>query len=136
MSSRTEASAPAFGLLVAPAAIPAGQTTIVVRDLEVQADIGVNMEEIGRRQPLVIHAELRLRVADADELAATFDYRELVRHAEALATERIALIETYARRLAGRCLEHPQVVRAEIAVDKPWALPTGLAGVRVVIESA
>ena len=136
MSSRTDASAPTLRLHVPQAARRTEQTTICVRDVRVEADIGVNADEIGRRQPLVIHAELRLRSAALDDLAATFDYCELLRHAEALAGERIGLIETYARRLAGRCLDHPAVVRAEICVDKPAALANGIAGVRVVLESA
>ena len=134
MSSRTETAAPALRLHIAPAARIREQTSVLVRGLEVRADIGVNAEEIGRLQPLLIHAELLLRGDEDDDLAATFDYRELVRHAEALARERIALIETFAKRLARQCLEHPAVVRAEITVDKPEALASGLAGARVLLE--
>ena len=134
MSSRTEAAAQALRLHVAPATRVREQTSILVRDLEVWADIGVNAEEIGRRQPLIVHAELQLRAAEDDDLKATFDYRELVRHAEALAGERIALIETFAKQLAQQCFDHPVVIRAEITVDKPRALAVGLAGARVVLE--
>jgi dihydroneopterin aldolase len=106
-----------------------------VRDLRVQADIGVNADEIGRRQPLIIHAELRARSVDADELKATFDYRELLRHAETLAAERISLIETFARRLAEACLHDPAIIRAEIRIEKPAALSNGVAGVTVIREA-
>jgi dihydroneopterin aldolase len=112
-----------------------GETTIVVRNVEVQADIGINAEEIGRRQPLHIHAERGVRAPAADEIESTFDYRSLVQHAEALASRRMSLIETFAHRLARICLEHPAVLWVEIAVDKPAALQNGLAGVRVTLES-
>jgi dihydroneopterin aldolase len=114
---------------------PRGETTIVVRGVEVQADIGINAEEIGRRQPLIIHAELRVRAPAADEIESTFDYRTLVQHAEALASRRMSLIETFAHRLARACLDHPAVLGAQIAVDKPAALQNGLAGVRVTLEA-
>ena len=135
MSFRTDAAVQALRPPAGAAVSPRGQTTIVVRGVEVQADIGVNAEEIGRRQPLIIHAELRVREPGADELESTFDYRDLVQHAEMLASLRMSLIETFAHRLARVCLEHPAVLRVEIAVDKPAALQNGLAGVRVTLEA-
>jgi dihydroneopterin aldolase len=112
-----------------------GQTTILVRDVEVQADIGINLDEIGRRQPLIVHAEIRVRNPVTDELESTFDYRDFVRHAEKLASGRMSLIETFAHRLAGLCLDHPAVVRVDISIHKPAALQNGLAGARVTLES-
>ena len=109
-------------------------TTVSVRGLEVQADIGVNMEEIGRRQPLIIAATLTIRPVRADRLDATIDYREVVGHAEALAAERTELIEQFARRLAEACLRHPAVLEADIQIQKPAALPQGMAGTRVVLK--
>jgi dihydroneopterin aldolase len=135
LSFRTDAAVRALRPPAEEVAPPHGQTTIVVRNVEVQADIGINAEEIGRRQPLIIHAELRVRAPGADEIESTFDYRSLVQHAEALASRRMSLIETFAHRLARICLQHPAVLWVEIAVDKPAALQNGLAGVRVTLES-
>lgn len=135
MSFRTDSAVQA---LRPPAGVPVprrGQTTILVRDVEVQADIGINLDEIGRRQPLIVHAEIRVRNPVTDELESTFDYRDFVRHAEKLASGRMSLIETFAHRLAGLCLDHPAVVRVDISIDKPAALQNGLAGVRVTLES-
>ena len=131
MSSRTSP----VQLLVAPAeaTVLVARTCVRVRDLTVMADIGINPDEFGRRQPLVIQAEIEVREVAADRIESTFDYREVVRRAEALAGERIALIETFARRLAEACLQDPAVTQAEIVVDKPAALSNGLAGVRVVL---
>ena len=134
MSSRTDSAAKPLRLHVAPVVRVRERTSIVVRGLEVQADIGVNADEIGRRQPLIIHVELELRGTGPDRLDATFDYCELVTLAKALANQRIALIETFGRRLGRQCIDHPAVVRAEITVEKPEALAEGLAGVRVLLE--
>lgn len=134
----SSATSPAVQLLVTPGApaVPAAHTTIRVRDLEVLADIGINADELGRRQPLIIHAELRLSAIGEDRIDATFDYREIVGRAEALAAERIALIETFARRLAEACLDDAAVLSVDISIDKPEALPNGLAGVRVSLARA
>jgi dihydroneopterin aldolase len=81
------------------------QTTIVkVRELPLLADIGINPDEIGRRQPLVITVEAMLDSVDIDQISQTVDYRRLVSEAEALASEHIPLIETFAQRLAERCM--------------------------------
>jgi dihydroneopterin aldolase len=135
LSFRIDAAVRALRPPAEEVASPRGETTIVVRGVEVQADIGINAEEIGQLQPLIIHAELRVREPAADEIGSTFDYRDLVQHAEALASRRMSLIETFAHRLARVCLDHPAVLRVEIAVDKPAALRNGLAGVRVTLES-
>ena len=132
LSSRIDSVAKAVRLPVAPRFDE--QTSVLVRGLELQADIGVNPDEIGRPQPLIVHAEVWLRDVGGDDLDSTFDYRELVRHAEALAAERIALVETFAERLACQCVTHQAVARAEIIVDKPQALASGLAGARAVIS--
>lgn len=73
---------------------------VTVRDLRVAADIGVHSYEIGRRQTLVLAVTLRLRPASDDCLAETIDYNGIVAAALGLAEERVALIETFADRLA------------------------------------
>jgi dihydroneopterin aldolase len=53
------------------------QTTIVkVRELPLLADIGINPDEIGRRQPLVITVEAMLDSVDIDQISQTVDYRD------------------------------------------------------------
>ena len=98
------------------------------------ADIGVHAHEIGARQPLLVSAILTIAMPQHDALIETFDYARIVSLAEALAEQRIQLIETFARRLSEACLAHPAVLRAEIQVEKPRALANGLAGTRIVLE--
>jgi dihydroneopterin aldolase len=110
------------------------QTTIVkVRELPLLADIGINPDEIGRRQPLVITVEAMLDSVDIDQISQTVDYRRLVSEAEALASEHIPLIETFAQRLAERCMAWSHVISVRVAIDKPFAITRGTAGVDVTL---
>lgn len=107
---------------------------ISVRDIRVAADIGVHAHEIGRRQPLIVTVNLTIQPVTEDRLATTFDYNQAVAIALALAEERIALIETFAFRLASACLDDPAVREADVLVEKPGALVNGCAAARIVLR--
>jgi dihydroneopterin aldolase len=109
-------------------------TRVRVRDLPLLADIGINPDEIGRRQPLVISVELALSADRIEGMSETVDYRRVAQAAEDLALVHIPLIETFAQRLCERCLNFPMVVEARVSVDKPFALTRGLAGVEVTAQ--
>ena len=104
-------------------------TRVSVRDLPILADIGIHAHEIGRRQPLIVSVTLDVAAIEEDSIEATTDYRLIARAAEALGETRIALIEIFAQRLAAWCLKLPGVLGAEVSVDKPQALPAGMASV-------
>ena len=74
----------------------AGTTKIIVRDLTLLADIGVNAEEVGRRQPLVISVELTIAAYRVRALSESVDYREIVAAAEQISLAHVPLIETFA----------------------------------------
>jgi dihydroneopterin aldolase len=109
---------------------------VVVRDIRLAADIGVHAHEIGRLQALIVHVALKIRPVMSDCLADTIDYNAVVAHASALAAQRIALIETFAQRLALTCLEYPYVLEADVVVEKPGALANGQASTHVVMKAA
>lgn len=104
-------------------------TRVSVRDLPILADIGIHAHEIGRRQPLIISVTLEVERIEEDRIEATTDYRLIASAAEALGETRIALIEIFAHRLASHCLRLPGVRSAEVSIDKPEALPAGMASV-------
>lgn len=108
------------------------QTSVCVRDLPLLADIGINPDEIGRRQPLVISVELDMDASIVSAIGDTIDYRKIAATAETLAMVHIPLIETFAQQLAEQCLALGPVLCARVAIDKPFALTRGLAGVKVV----
>ncbi len=107
-------------------------TTVRVRDLPLLADIGINPDEVGRRQPLVITVELQLFSDSISEIAETTDYRQIAAIAEKMAGVHTPLIETFAQRLAARCLALCNARQVRVLIDKPFALTRGLAGVEVV----
>jgi dihydroneopterin aldolase len=110
---------------------------VFVTGLEVQAEIGVYKHEIGRVQPLIVDVELDVPTAGAERLGDTLNYETILQTAQAVAAEgHIALVETYAERLARACLADPRVARARVRVEKPLALaPHAVgAGVEIVLE--
>lgn len=105
-----------------------------VKDLPLLADIGINPDEIGRRQPLMITVELTLDADRVTEICQTVDYRWIAAAAEELAGVHIPLIETFAQNLGRRYLAMPGVVSARIAIDKPFAITRGMAGTEMEIQ--
>jgi dihydroneopterin aldolase len=109
-------------------------THVRVVDLTVSVRIGINPDERGRRQPLLVSVDLEL--ADAEPIGSlhqSVDYRRIVAAAEDLGSDHIELIETYAHLLGERCLALGPVERAEITVAKPQALSRGTASVRIAL---
>lgn len=110
---------------------------VSVEDLALSARIGINPDELDRRQPLIVSVDLRL----ADDvtvasLADSVDYRRIVAEAETIADRHTGMIEVFAQRLAERCLALGPVRDATVRVAKPQALARGLAAVRVSLSAA
>lgn len=112
---------------------------VFVTGVKVQAEIGVYRHEIGRLQPLVIDVELDVPTDASDRLADTLNYEVILTAAQAVAAGgHIALVETFAHRLAQRCLTDPRVTQARIRIEKPLALaPEAVgAGVEIIVVRA
>jgi len=110
---------------------------VFVTGLQVQAQIGVYRHEIGRVQPLIVDVELDVPTNRSDRLAETLNYETILQAAQGLAAEgHIDLVETFAHRLAAKCLEDPRVTRARVRIEKPLALaPHAVgAGVEIVVQ--
>ena len=112
------------------------RSTISVCDLPVSADIGVYGHEIGWPQRLLVSAAFETLFPQSGRLKETVDYNDIVALAEKLGRERIALIETFAVRLAKGLLAYPNVLEVDVAVRKPGALSAGTAGARIVTRNA
>lgn len=112
----------------------AAEVDVTVSALQVAADIGVYAHEHGNPQPLVVDVTIRVASPVGDRLEDSLDYQAVATAAHALARERTQMIETYARRLAEACLDHPCALWAEVRVTKAGALRAGLAGTRVKLS--
>jgi dihydroneopterin aldolase len=117
--------------------LPAAATAIYkvsVQRLAISAHIGIVAEERQVRQQLIIDTCLLIQPPRADAITDTFDYRVVEAAAVSLGEQPIELIETFARRLAQACLAHPNVVEANITIEKPAALANGRAAVQIAMR--
>ena len=100
-----------------------------IRDLVLQARIGVHDHEHRRTQRVRINIDLAveddgiLRVSrapvDREDLARVVDYERIVTNIRALvASGHVQLVETLAERLAELCLEDRRVAIARVTVEK------------------
>ena len=110
-------------------------TRVFVRGLIVEAEIGVNADELGRQQPLIVDIEVELSGEPWRGFNQTVDYERLAGHARRLAAGgHVGLVETFAWRLARACLGEAHVSLAKVRVEKPQALAPATAGVEVVVR--
>lgn len=108
-----------------------GLRHVFVRDLELDAAIGVWRHEHGRRQPIRINLDLGVvqeATAPEDTLDAVVDYQHLVDQVKAIVDrEHLKLVETLAERIAAACLEDSRVVSARVRVEKLTAIPEAVS---------
>ncbi len=114
---------------------PAKSVTVSVSNLLVEANIGLYAHEKGRLQRLNLHVTVKVLPPRRDQIDQTIDYNAVVAIANEVAATHTNLIETFAVKVAQRCLELDRVTEAEVAVEKPAALPNGVAATRVVMAA-
>lgn len=120
---------------IAEASRPARR--VFVRDLLLDALIGIYPEERVKPQKLLVNLELWVAETPGEpprSYAEVVCYENLVKRTKALLAEgHVDLVETLAERLAAICLEDDRVLRTRVRVEKPEAIPEA-AGVGVEIE--
>ena len=110
---------------------------VFVRDLRLEAHIGVYQHEKGCTQPIRVNVDLTVNEAThGDHLANVVCYESVVNRIKAIvAAGHLNLVETLAERIADACLEDGRVSRARIRIEKLAAIPEA-ASVGVEIERA
>ena len=95
--------------------------TVFVRDLLVEAGIGVHAHEQGRLQTLVINVALELAPGPVEALGDTLNYEDVARLSRELVAEgHVGLVETFAQRLGQRLMADPVVQAVTVrAADDP-----------------
>jgi dihydroneopterin aldolase len=109
---------------------------VFVRDLVLDARIGVYAHEHGRTQRIRINIDLGvdLPVRGTDELADVVSYETVVTGTrEIVASGHVRLVETLAERIADRCLADRRVRTVRVRVEKLEVFPDA-AGAGVEIE--
>lgn len=107
---------------------------IFVRDYVLPCAIGAYEEEKGVTQKVGFTVEAVVATENArihDDLANVPSYDDIIKVIEATVREgHINLVETYAERIAGRCLQDPRLAEVRVRVEK---LERGPAGVGIEI---
>lgn len=109
---------------------------VFVRDLVLDARIGVYAHEHGRTQRIRINIDLGvdLPVRGTDELADVVSYETVVAGTrEIVGSGHVKLVETLAERIADRCLIDRRVRTVRVRVEKLEVFPDA-AGAGVEIE--
>ena len=117
---------------------------VFVRDLVLEASVGVHPHERERPQRVRINIDLAVeddwprplsRPAETlEDLARVVDYEAIAAAARRIATTgHVALVETLAERIAGSCLLDRRVRLARVRVEKLDAID-GAASVGIEIE--
>ena len=95
---------------------------VFVRDLELDANIGVYHRERGQTPPVRINVDLTVEEGDVlleDQLANVVDYGAVVDGIkEILAGGHLNLVETLAERIAEFCLSDERVRVARVRIEK------------------
>lgn len=110
---------------------------VFVRDLLLEAHIGVYAHEHGRTQPIRVNVDLTVvEAAHSDALANVVCYETVVNEIKAIvAAGHLNLVETLAEQIATQCLVDERVSVARIRVEKLAAIAEA-ASVGVEIERA
>jgi len=114
-----------------------GLAHVFVRDLLVEATVGVYDHEKLGPQPLNITIDLTVRELPGsgnDSLHEVVCYEDVVRKVQAICSEgHVNLIETLAERISDSCLEDKRVHAVRVRIDKPDAFEE-CASVGIEIE--
>ena len=100
---------------------------VFIRDLVLDARIGVYPEEKGGRQPVRINISFEMRDdgldhpdgIGPDDVTRVVDYDGLTKQVRALiGRAHVQLVETLAEQIASLCLNDPRVLAARVCVEK------------------
>ena len=114
-------SSPKIGHHVANA--EQGLRHVFVKDLEVEALLGIYAEEKTNKQRVVINIDLSVKEGDnplSDDIKNVVSYEIVVKKVEdIIAKGHIGLAETLAELIAAACLKDKRVMAARVRVEKP-----------------
>jgi 7,8-dihydroneopterin aldolase/epimerase/oxygenase len=100
---------------------------VFVRDLELQALIGIYDHEKVKPQRIVVNVDLSVQeVAGpmSDEIDHVVSYEIVVKKIEAIvAAGHVNLVETLAEKFAEACLRDKRVLAARVRIEKPDIIP-------------
>jgi dihydroneopterin aldolase len=134
MSEQTKNSAAVYPLRIADAGRAVRH--VFVRDLVVDANIGIHAHEKSGRQKVIVSVDLSVAEPERpvkDKIDEVLCYEEVAAGIESIvAAGHINLVETLAERIAQLCLQDDRVLTARVRVEKPDALErAGSVGIEI-----
>lgn len=128
---------PIFSTHVASAS--SGLRHVFVRDLELDANIGIYEQEKAAPQRIIVNIDLSVIEGEGpkdDEIGHVVSYEIVVKKVEAIIAEgHTNLVETLCEKIAAACLKDKRVAAARVRVEKPDIIPNARS-VGVEIERA
>ncbi|MGD1935212.1 MAG: dihydroneopterin aldolase [Candidatus Phaeomarinobacter sp.] len=95
---------------------------VFVRDLRLDAHIGVHRHEEGRAQPIIVNVDLTVTEGDEtlnDSLANVVCYERVVNNIKDLVDQgHVRLVETLAESIAEDCFTAERVLAARVRIEK------------------
>jgi dihydroneopterin aldolase len=96
---------------------------VFVRDLEVEALLGIYPEEKARPQRIIVNIDLSISEGQdptSDDIRNVVSYEIVVKKVERLIAQgHVNLAETLAELIAAACLEDARVMAARVRIEKP-----------------
>ena len=100
---------------------------VFVRDLDLQALIGIYDHEKIKPQRIVVNVDLSVQEAEgpmSDDIDHVVSYEIVVKKIEAIvAAGHVNLVETLAEKFAEACLRDKRVLAARVRIEKPDIIP-------------
>ena len=100
---------------------------VFVKDLKVDALIGIYPEEKTARQRIIVNIDLSVKEGDnplSDDIKNVVSYEIVVKKVEEIvAAGHVGLAETLAELIAAACLRDRRVMAARVRIEKPDVIP-------------
>jgi 7,8-dihydroneopterin aldolase/epimerase/oxygenase len=112
---------------------------VFVKDLEIDALLGIYPEEKARPQRIIVNIDLSVKEGNdptSDDIKNVVSYEIVVKKVERIVAQgHVNLIETLAELIAGACLKDARVMAARVRIEKPDVIKNARS-VGVEIERA
>ncbi|MBK8771351.1 MAG: dihydroneopterin aldolase [Rhizobiales bacterium] len=98
---------------------------VFVRDLEINAYIGIYEQEKVKSQKVIVNIDLSVKEGSGDDdISHVVSYEVVVKKVEAIvAAGHTNLVETLCEKIAESCLKDARVMAARVRVEKPDIIP-------------
>ena len=96
---------------------------VFVKDLEIDALLGIYPEEKARPQRIIVNIDLSVKEGNdptSDDIKNVVSYEIVVKKVERIVAQgHVNLVETLAELIAGACLKDARVMAARVRIEKP-----------------